>query len=264
MNVFISWSGQRSRAIAEKLHDWLPNVLQAVQPWMSAEDIDKGARWSSDIATQLEETRFGVICLTPENLEAPWILFEAGALSKTIDKTFVCPYLLDVDPTDIKGPLVQFQAAKANEEDTRKLILTINRALEEKALPENKVEKAFNVWWPELESGLASIPLPKETQQPKRQDREILEEILELVRTQTRESSTPTEPTLIAFEPSESSLLHVGVRVRHSKYGVGVVLREDGKDEDRKLTVSFPGYGLKKFIAKYSNLAIEQGSLKDV
>jgi TIR domain len=119
MELFLSWSGVRSRAVAESLHEWLPYVINAVEPWMSASDIEVGARWSSDIATQLDETRYGVICLTRENLEAPWVLFEVGALSKTLSKTFVCPYLFGVEPTDLKGPLVQFQAAKADKAATK-------------------------------------------------------------------------------------------------------------------------------------------------
>jgi DNA helicase-2/ATP-dependent DNA helicase PcrA len=48
--------------------------------------------------------------------------------------------------------------------------------------------------------------------------------------------------------------LRAGARVRHTKYGVGVVLRTEGSGEDAKLTVSFPGYGHKKFVAKYAAL----------
>lgn len=155
---------------------------------MSASDLDKGARWSSDLATQLEETSFGIICLTSENLEAPWIIFEAGALSKTLDKTFVCPYLLDVEPTDLKGPLVQFQATKAQREDTKKLIITLNHALGSSQLPQDKLEKAFDVWWPELEQKLKNIPSEKGESRPGRPDREMLEEILELVRAEGRDS----------------------------------------------------------------------------
>ncbi len=86
MKVFISWSGERSKAVAQAWHDWLPNVIQAVEPWMSETDIAKGARWGMDMARELDETRVGIICLTPENLNAPWILFEAGALSKTLEE----------------------------------------------------------------------------------------------------------------------------------------------------------------------------------
>jgi DNA helicase-2/ATP-dependent DNA helicase PcrA len=48
----------------------------------------------------------------------------------------------------------------------------------------------------------------------------------------------------------------VGSHVKHAKYGNGVVLRLEGTGEDSKLTVSFPGYGLKKFVAKFA--ALEQ------
>ena len=186
MEVFISWSGERSREIANVLRDWLPNVIQAVKPWMSAADIDKGTRWSSDIAVQLEGAKVGIICLTPENLEAQWILFEAGALSKTLEKTYVCPYLFQVEPTDIKGPLVQFQHTKATKDDTRKLLHTINKALVDEALDDTKLDKSFDIWWPELDKNLKSIT-DVQTKREERSEREILEEILELVREQTRE-----------------------------------------------------------------------------
>ena len=64
MRIFVSWSGDRSKFVAEALHDWLPNVIQALDPWLSSEDIDKGTRWLSDIATQLNEVKVGIICLT--------------------------------------------------------------------------------------------------------------------------------------------------------------------------------------------------------
>ena len=40
------------------------------------------------------------------------------------------------------------------------------------------------------------------------------------------------------------------LHVKHAKYGNGVVLRLEGAGEDAKLTVSFPGYGLKKFVGE--------------
>ena len=157
MKVFISWSGSTSKAIAEALHGWIPNVIQAVEPWVSSENIEKGARWSTDMAKQLEETKVGVICLTPDNIEAPWILFEAGALSKTLEQTYVCPYLFGVKPSNLKGPLVQFQTTNADETDTQKLVLTINKALEEQALSNKQLEESFKTWWPRLKEKLDSL-----------------------------------------------------------------------------------------------------------
>src|ERR1044072_1981215 len=157
MKVFLSWSGERSQAIAEALRDWLPKVIQAVHPWMSAIDIERGARWSSDIAGELEQTSFGILCLTPENLDAAWIHFEAGALSKTLQKTFVCPYLFELDPADLKGPLVQFNAAKANKEDTKKLVFSINDA-QPVPLGKTTIEESFEVWWPKLQESFGTLP----------------------------------------------------------------------------------------------------------
>jgi hypothetical protein len=98
---------------------------------MSSEDIAKGARWSLDLLRELEDTQIGIVCLTPENLVAPWILFEAGAVGKALDKSRVCTYLHGLRPADLEGPLVQFQATVTEENDTLKLLHTVNTALDE-------------------------------------------------------------------------------------------------------------------------------------
>ena len=82
MKVFLSWSGERSKAVAELLNNWLCCVIQAARPWISTRDIDRGALWFSEINEQLQDTSVGIICLTQENKNKPWILFEAGALTK--------------------------------------------------------------------------------------------------------------------------------------------------------------------------------------
>ena len=248
MKVFLSWSGERSQAIAEALRDWLPKVIQAVQPWMSAVDIERGARWSSDIATELGHTRFGVLCLTPENLDATWIHFEAGALSKTLEKTFVCPYLFEVEPANLKGPLVQFNAAKANKDDTRKLVLTINEA-QEIPLARANIEESYEVWWPKLEERLSSLPVPQMQMKPSRSEREILEEILDLVREQSRiKISEPHgESVTTGFAP--------GSYVLHPKYGRGQVVSREGKGDGTIVKVSFPGWGTRKLMERLAKLS---------
>ena len=97
MKIFISWSGERSEAIAKALREWFPLVLHFLQPWLSGSDIEAGERWSIEIAKELENCKFGVICITRENLGSPWILFEAGALAKSMQDGRVIPLLLDLD-----------------------------------------------------------------------------------------------------------------------------------------------------------------------
>ena len=64
VKVFISWSGDTSLKVAQLLRDWLPYVINAIEPYVSSEDIDKGARWSTDIAKELEDSTFGILCVT--------------------------------------------------------------------------------------------------------------------------------------------------------------------------------------------------------
>jgi len=46
MKLFISWSGPKSRQVAEALKNWIPYVIQGSKPFLSAGDIEKGRRWS--------------------------------------------------------------------------------------------------------------------------------------------------------------------------------------------------------------------------
>lgn len=166
MKVFISWSGERSKQVAEGLRYWLPEVIQTVQPWMSTEDIDPGTRWNAEINQELQDSKFGIICLTPESVNSPWMLFEAGALAKTLENTLVCPYLIGLDATDLKGPLAQFQAAKADKDGTLNLIRSINMGLGNPILPDDRLRRIFERWWPDLDSVLNNLPsLPEQENQ---------------------------------------------------------------------------------------------------
>lgn len=182
-NIFISWSGPRSKAAAEALKQWLPFVVPTANPFMSATDIDKGTRWREEVATALDTMKAGIICLTPENLTAEWLLFEAGALSKTRDpKTRVWTYLLaDLTITDLTDPLAMFNATKAEEEDTRKLVHSINTNLDP-TIPNSRVDRLFNKFWPDLKEDLDAIPTPSGAAPAKRSPDEIAAESLELLR----------------------------------------------------------------------------------
>jgi hypothetical protein len=186
MKVFISWSGDRSKAVAEALYAWLPTVILTIRPWLSLADIDKGARWRTEVATELEDSQVGIICLTPENLSAPWLLFEAGALSKIQQKSYVCTFLYDLEPTDVREPLAQFQHTLAIKEDVKKLVHTINRAQGDNRFTEAQIDKAFERGWSELADDLKNIGRTPTIQKPEPTQKEMLKELLELVRAQTR------------------------------------------------------------------------------
>jgi hypothetical protein len=81
-----------------------------------------------ELAKALEGAELGILCLTKENLSSPWILFEAGALSKSMSEGRVVPLLVDLQPTDLDGPLSQFQAITATKEGIRRLLKVIAEA----------------------------------------------------------------------------------------------------------------------------------------
>lgn len=188
MKVFLSWSGEKSHKVALVFRDWFPSVIQSLEPYVSSEDIDKGTRWSTDIAKELEDSTFGILCVTKENLTAPWLTFEAGALSKTMDKSFVSPFLYDIKRSEVDGPILQFQSTIFNKDDVYKLLKTLNKACGEDQLTEERLDKAFNVWWPTLEEELEKLKGMKEVEETAptngtvSESSEILEEILDLSR----------------------------------------------------------------------------------
>lgn len=192
LRIFISWSGKRSKFVAEALSDWIPYVIQSAKPWISSKDIFAGDDWDKEINERLGELNFGIICLTPENLQAPWINFEAGALScKIKNKTLVCPYLIDLEPKDVAPPLSRFQLVKANKEGTLKIVESINRAVKENPLDKHFLNETFDHWWPKLEEVLSNLPPVDEehTSKSERNEKEILIEILEIVRNFTIHNS---------------------------------------------------------------------------
>lgn len=190
MKVFISWSGSTSHKVAVVLRDWLPSVIQSIEPYVSSEDIDKGARWSTDIAGELHASSYGLVCLTSDNVNAPWINFEAGALGKSIDKSRVSPFLFRIKRSEVEGPILQFQSTIFEKPDVLKLLKSINLACGQDALEEIRLEKAFDVWWPDLERQLNSIPAVQPNEKTPAQEEpasgdlnsRVLEELLELTR----------------------------------------------------------------------------------
>lgn len=181
MEIFLSWSGERSRFFAEIFRDWLPKVIQSVKTWMSSSDIEKGDQWLLRLSENLKKNGFGIICLTSENINAPWVLFEAGALSSAIDKSNVCPILFDFKPSVLFGPLAQFQATQFNKADILELLKSINKRLEPRELSENQLNETFEVWWPKLKDKIEKIPISS-GKKPERSEKEMIEEIVMFTR----------------------------------------------------------------------------------
>lgn len=187
MKVFISWSGELSKSIANILNEQIPFVIQSVETFFSPEDINKGDKWNETISKELKECSFCIVCLTDENVEKPWINFEAGAISNALNGR-VSGLAININKSDIKGPLRSFQNITIlDKNDMFLLFKSINESEKDKKLDIKKLEKSFNFIWNELKNSIETTindfvnnnkakPLTKVSLEQQRHD-EIIESL---------------------------------------------------------------------------------------
>jgi hypothetical protein len=182
MNVFISWSGDQGKAIAADFKQLLITTLQYTKPYFSNSDMEKGSRWSEEISRALADSQFGIFCMTKDSIKSDWMLFEAGAISKHVDKSRVCPVLLGVESSDISAPFAQFQITKFNKTEIKTLFLSINSNAGSEAVSQKVLDSLFDIMWGEFEKKILLSLENNEGPQPKRDNDEIISEILENTR----------------------------------------------------------------------------------
>lgn len=186
VKVFISWSGTRGRRIAGSMNTLLTRVIQDVEAWMSP-DMEKGTRWGEEITRELATTDFGISCLTPESIGAPWLNFEAGAISK-LPSSRAYTFLVELEPAQVPPPLGMFQATVFRADDVFKLLTSISNVNAEKGgtkLDQARLAETFEWRWPSFESEIreAIASEPKASPSPsERGPTELMEEVLSLVR----------------------------------------------------------------------------------
>jgi hypothetical protein len=218
MKVFLSWSGERSKKAAEAFHEWLPDVLQNVVPWMSSEDIDSGVAWNHEIRTALNESNFGLIFVTRDNLKSEWLMFESGALAKHVADARAVPLIVDAELTPIMlpGPLVQLQARNVSQQSILRLVREMNY-FSNHGMTEERLSRCFSSQWQRLEDKLKTLPEPK-GEVPSLDQDTMLKKILEVVQaSQSREASRPSIPKEVRivgsklgrFPASEQALLNL-------------------------------------------------------
>ena len=185
--VFISWSKPRSKQLAEIVHWWLGEALQSITPWYSHEGIEAGSRPLSEIEVSLSSAAFGIICVTPENENEPWLNFEAGAISKAVkgDERRVVPLLLDFsDPAELTTPIKQFQGVLATQEGFLSLALSVNSSIGDSyRLEATRITAACNRLWPELDVKLKALPKkPSHVKLPERSQLDLTREAVNILR----------------------------------------------------------------------------------
>ncbi len=161
LSLIICWSRPYSRKIAFALRDFIGNVFKGAKRDVVIELVSDpfGEPWLPKLAGVLKKARVAIVCITRENIERPWIAFEAGACYGKTDGR-IYPFLCDLDAKRLKespGPLSQFTSFFGREEaDVKGMLAALNTELGKPgSLSATKFDQQFRRWWPVLKSVLA-------------------------------------------------------------------------------------------------------------
>jgi hypothetical protein len=190
----------------------LPDVVNAIQPFMSGINIDKGTRWAEILNSNLQESACAIVCLTPESLSSVWVAFEAGAVSRAAGSTDgararIWTYLSGLENKDIQlTPYAEYQSTSETEEETFRLISSINQ-LSPDPVAEETLKRRFDaVFWPNFTNVLERVHAMPTNSSARwmlaaTPESDMLSEILLTVRSVQRELRRSSERTS-SGEPS--------------------------------------------------------------
>ncbi|MDB5069806.1 MAG: hypothetical protein JWM87_917 [Candidatus Eremiobacteraeota bacterium] len=163
-SVFISWSGTRSQGPAVALREWLNSVIQRLSVFVSAQDLAAGVKWSEEVVDALRDATYGIVCVTSDNFDKPWLNFESGAIANAVGRPRVAPVLLDLSPAEVVGPLSLFQMVSVERDGIFRLVTSINDSLGPEAVLPPILERSFQLAWPDFEKTVGQLKrLPAST-----------------------------------------------------------------------------------------------------
>lgn len=211
--VFISWSGDRAKAIALVWKSLIEELFDVVDAFVSDSDISPGERGLNAIKEQLDGTSVGIPIVTRDNVNAPWINFESGALSKQVPNALVMvmPCLVDYsDPSELTGPLTQFQSKLLTKRGVEAILETIARA---NSIDWQRKKPGFEARWPHYEAQFDTHRAPsREVEAARRSDADMLAEIVN----NTREVRNLIENNPAQAVTSESKVMRQFRRMREA------------------------------------------------
>lgn len=151
MELFLSWSGDRSRKLAEAVRGLLVSLYggRKIRTHLSA-DIAKGEPWSDALVNHLRASEAVLICLTPEALASTWITYEAGYIVGRTESPRVFTLLYEVTSNDIPDPLRSYQSTTLEPSDIRRLAHDMTGM--------NPDDARWAAAWREFDSEVGGIP----------------------------------------------------------------------------------------------------------
>ncbi|MDM7989793.1 TIR domain-containing protein [Arthrobacter sp. zg-Y877] len=268
MQIFISWSGSESHTMALLLREWLVRVLQYSAPFVSSQDISKGAQWLITISDELNDTSEGIVCVTGRNYESPWLNYEAGALAKTTGQTAVRTVLLGLAARDIPPsmPLSNFQHTIAlDKSEMWALVRSIHSRSGAGDADISAIEWAFNQSWPELKNNLEAIEVPPQAVTESGDEQSLIKDVLQEVKSlsislaalgeSVRKADEPPEDSKERLSDEEIRVVRPGTALRHRTFGIGLVIAVEKEGKEKVATINFRD-GQKRLLLRYAPVTI--------
>jgi hypothetical protein len=164
VKVFVSWSGEKSKAASLAFCSFLEDTIQQVTTWFSARDIPRGSLGVYELMKALGECEMGVMLVTQENYQSPWMHFEAGALFTAYQQdqlnSRVCPVLLDLTHSTLIPPLKELQTTEHSMPEMLDLVRNVNAQLPpQHVVDESRLVRNFNKQWPHYEEAIQKVLL---------------------------------------------------------------------------------------------------------
>jgi len=164
MKIFISWSKEESRLLAERIKDFIDDFFNNnIETWVSSKDIRLGASSYAEINKQIKTSDIGIFCFTKSNHNSTWMNYEAGGIANNSkkQKESIWTILFDGLSTEkLDGtPFKQFQMIKFNKDKMLHLVTTLNEFLSGQAYYKNEktLKKDFSLYWEELRKDIKEI-----------------------------------------------------------------------------------------------------------
>lgn len=117
-HTFISYSNS-DKGLANEISDSLQNVGAA--NFLAERSINLGKDFTSAIRIGMQESRIGLILLTPNSINSNWVLAEAGALW-ALDKKII-PAYLNINLDDLPDLIKKNQAIDITTNENREKLV---------------------------------------------------------------------------------------------------------------------------------------------
>jgi hypothetical protein len=183
--VFISWSLPLGEQIGSILRDWLNEVVPSIKPWFSGEDIETGKFWQLELLKSLDRSTVGIVIVTPASANRPWLNFEAGRLSSSIESGggVVMPLLVNMELSDITGtPLSTLNTVTFNESGVWKIVKAIHERTGND-MSTSMLKNLFDLQWAELFNAVddaiaKAVVTDTDNARPQRDTSVVLEDLI--------------------------------------------------------------------------------------